>query len=57
MRVRKTPFIMDWESRQDEVKRLTEKGVIPVGMEDVENRPHLMGVVASQVRRRGARRS
>lgn len=49
MRVRKTPFIMDWESRQDEIKRLTSKGTIPVGMEDIENRPYLMGVAAQEV--------
>jgi hypothetical protein len=39
---------MDWENnRQAEIKELTSKGIVPVGMEDVEHRPHLMGVVAA----------
>lgn len=51
MRVRKTPFVMDWEeNKQDKIKELTGKGVIPVGYEDAENRPYLMGVVAAEVK-------
>lgn len=49
LRVRKTPFILDWEKKPEEIKRLADKGIIAVGMEDVENRPHLMGTVGSEV--------
>jgi len=49
LRVKKTPFILDWENnKQDEIKRLTSKGVLPVGME-TEERPYLMGKVAAVV--------
>lgn len=41
---------MNWEeNRQAEIKELTGRGIIPVGMEDIENRPHLMGQVAAMV--------
>ncbi|SJX63691.1 uncharacterized protein SRS1_14442 [Sporisorium reilianum f. sp. reilianum] len=36
LRLFKTPYIMDWESRPDEIKKLTEKGIIPV-YHDLEN--------------------
>ncbi|KAK4046727.1 hypothetical protein OIO90_006458 [Microbotryomycetes sp. JL221] len=50
LRVRKNPFILDWEeNRQNEIKELTSKGTIPVGYEDADNRPWLMGVVAAEV--------
>ncbi|KAM0790361.1 hypothetical protein ACM66B_003244 [Microbotryomycetes sp. NB124-2] len=50
LRVRKNPFILDWEeNRQQEIKDLTSKGTIPVGYEDADNRPWLMGVVAAEV--------
>lgn len=49
LRVRKTPFIMDWEeNKQAEIKEKTSKGILPVGY-DTEERPYLMGVVASEV--------
>ncbi|ORY68037.1 2-nitropropane dioxygenase [Leucosporidium creatinivorum] len=49
LRVRKTPFIMDWEeNRQAEIKEKTSKGILPVGY-DTDERPWLMGVVSSEV--------
>lgn len=62
MRVRKNEYILNWEdNRQDEIKQLTSKGVIPVE-HDMENipddvddeylenaRPYLMGKVAAVV--------
>ncbi len=36
MRVFKTPYIEDWESRPDDIKSLTEKGVIPA-YHDLDN--------------------
>ncbi|SCV68608.1 BQ2448_729 [Microbotryum intermedium] len=51
LRIRKTPFVMKWETeRADEQKKLLAAGKIPVGMEDVENRPHLMGAVAAVIK-------
>ncbi|KAM0751476.1 2-nitropropane dioxygenase [Meredithblackwellia eburnea MCA 4105] len=51
LRVRKTPFVLDWENnRQADIKNLTSKGTIPVGYEDVENRPHLMGSVSAMIK-------
>jgi hypothetical protein len=50
LRIKKTPFIMNWENnRQDEIKDLTSRGIVPVGMEDIENRPFLMGQVCAMV--------
>lgn len=62
LRVRKNPYIMNWEeSRQDEIKELTSKGIVPVEHdfenlsddiddETVDNaRPWLMGKVAAVV--------
>jgi len=49
LRVEKNPFIMDWENnKQDDIKRLTSQGILPVGM-DTDERPHLMGSVAAVV--------
>ncbi|KAL2872497.1 nitronate monooxygenase [Aspergillus lucknowensis] len=62
MRVRKNAYIMNWEeNRQEEMKQLTSKGIIPVE-HDMENlpddvddeyfenaRPYLMGKVAAVV--------
>ncbi|CAA7265151.1 unnamed protein product [Cyclocybe aegerita] len=57
MRVRKTPYVADWESnRQQEIKELTSKGIIPHYNElekhpekSVEGRPWLMGSVSAVV--------
>mmetsp|Transcript_33808 Transcript_33808/g.49687 ORF Transcript_33808/g.49687 Transcript_33808/m.49687 type:complete len:357 (-) Transcript_33808:151-1221(-) len=64
MRVRKTDYIQDWESRPEEIKSLTSKGVIPI-QHDIERMtkegkeisfedqlakmPLLMGQVAASV--------
>ncbi|KGO77052.1 Aldolase-type TIM barrel [Penicillium italicum] len=62
LRVRKNPYIVDWEeNRHEEIKQLTSKGIIPVE-HDMENmpddvddetldnaRPFLMGKVAAVV--------
>ncbi|SGY33222.1 BQ5605_C002g01467 [Microbotryum silenes-dioicae] len=51
LRIRKTPFVMRWETEKaEEQKKLLAAGKIPVGMEDVENRPHLMGAVAAVIK-------
>lgn len=52
LRVRKTPFIMEWENeKREEKKKLLASGVIPVGMEpeDPSVRPHLMGKTAAVI--------
>jgi NAD(P)H-dependent flavin oxidoreductase YrpB (nitropropane dioxygenase family) len=65
MRVKKTPYIMDWEqNRQEEIKSLTSQGILPFShelserskagkdmspMEMVEARPMLMGQCAAAV--------
>jgi len=52
LRVRKTPFIMDWEeNKQAEIKKLTSQGTLPVGMEpeDPSNRPFLIGKTAAVI--------
>lgn len=36
LRLRNTPYIQAWEDKQDEIKKLTSKGVIPV-YQDLEN--------------------
>lgn len=39
---------MNWEeNKQDEIKSLTSKGILPVGMQDENERPHLMGAVSA----------
>ncbi|KAH8926464.1 putative oxidoreductase [Atractiella rhizophila] len=49
LRVRRTPFIDDWEeNRQKDIKELTSKGKLPVGM-DSDERPFLMGRVAALI--------
>ncbi|KAF9269204.1 2-nitropropane dioxygenase [Marasmius fiardii PR-910] len=57
LRVRKTPYIENWENnRQAEIKELTSKGILPVH-DDVEKhpeksmeaRPWLMGSVAAMI--------
>lgn len=58
MRVRKTPFVAEWEeNRQAEIKELTSKGVIPVYHElekhpekSIEARPWLMGNVSAMIK-------
>ncbi|KAF4610616.1 hypothetical protein D9613_007140 [Agrocybe pediades] len=57
MRVRKTPYVADWEeNRQNEIKELTSKGIIPHYKElenhpekSIPGRPWLMGSVAAVV--------
>ncbi|PWN47689.1 2-nitropropane dioxygenase [Violaceomyces palustris] len=36
LRLYKTPYVMEWESKPDEIKRLTDQGIIPV-YHDLEN--------------------
>lgn len=57
MRVRKTPYVADWEeNRQAEIKELTSKGIIP-HYKELENhpekslpgRPWLMGSVSAVI--------
>ncbi|KAH9479216.1 Putative monooxygenase [Psilocybe cubensis] len=58
MRVRKTPYVADWEeNRQAEIKELTSKGIIPHYNElekhpekSVAGRPWLMGSVSSVIK-------
>lgn len=46
----KNAFVLDWENnRQAEIKELTGRGILPVGM-DTEERPHLMGSVSAMVK-------
>ncbi|KJA23484.1 hypothetical protein HYPSUDRAFT_39661 [Hypholoma sublateritium FD-334 SS-4] len=57
MRVRKTPYVADWENnRQNEIKELTGKGIIPHYKElekhpekSIEGRPWLMGSVSAMI--------
>ncbi|KDR80835.1 hypothetical protein GALMADRAFT_241305 [Galerina marginata CBS 339.88] len=58
MRVRKTPYVANWEeNRQKEIKELTSQGIIPVYKEleehpekSIEARPWLMGSVSSMIK-------
>lgn len=67
MRVRKTPYILNWEeNRRDEMKALTGKGIRPVDhdaeMNDDDDEimdnlhPFLMGVVAGMITKRSTAR-
>ncbi len=54
LRVLKTPYISDWEDRQQEIRQLCANGTIPFvkdveekGAELMKQRPLLMGQVAS----------
>jgi len=56
LRVRATPFVLDWENnKQNEIKELTSKGIIPVPVHETENmadpkkRAWLMGTVAAVI--------
>lgn len=66
LRVRKTPYFQRWEEeRQDEIKKLTSQGILPLYWETeqmkkanngevpesflIESRPHLMGMVAGNI--------
>jgi len=57
LRVRKTPYVQDWEeNRQAEIKELTSKGIIPHYRElekhpekSLQGRPWLMGRVSSLI--------
>jgi hypothetical protein len=63
LRVRKTPYILDWEeNRREELKELTGKGILPVDHDaktheadeefDDNLHPFLMGAVAAVVTER-----
>lgn len=57
MRVRKTPYVADWENnKQAEIKELTSQGIIPVPHDlekhpekSIEARPWLMGSVSAVI--------
>lgn len=57
LRVRKTPFILDWEeNRQAEMKDLLSKGILPIDKEmekhpekSLEARPWLLGKVSGLI--------
>ncbi|KIW87609.1 uncharacterized protein Z519_11934 [Cladophialophora bantiana CBS 173.52] len=67
LRIRKTPYILNWEeNRQQEIKNLTGKGILPV-QNDAEQHPddedvldnlhpYLMGIVAGAVNHRSSAR-
>ena len=53
LRVRRNEYVDEWEGRQDDIRRLTEGGVVPM-MKDLEedkevDMPYLMGQVAAVV--------
>ena len=54
LRVLPNDYIKEWEKKPEEIKRLTEKGIVPI-MHDIENdredvdMPFLMGQVAAMV--------
>jgi len=52
LRVRKTPFIMEWEAKQEKIKELADQGKLAVGMdvENPEHRPFLMGATSEVIR-------
>lgn len=54
LRVRRNEYVADWERRENEVKELTEMGVVPMEKDMEEDRdvefPFLMGVVAASIR-------
>ncbi|KAJ3185800.1 hypothetical protein HDU85_001168 [Gaertneriomyces sp. JEL0708] len=53
LRVLKTPYIQKWEDKPDEIKKLTQQGVIPAAEdmdEQPEARPLLMGQVAGAIK-------
>ena len=54
LRVKRNVYIADWERREDEVKALTEKGIVPMEKDMEEDRdvdfPFLMGVVAASIK-------
>ncbi|KAI9464711.1 2-nitropropane dioxygenase [Boletus coccyginus] len=56
LRVRKTPYVDDWENRQVEIKGLLSKGVIPANQDleqhpekSIQARPWLIGRVAALI--------
>ena len=56
LRVLKTPYISEWEERQQEIQQLCAKGTIPFvrdleekGAELMKQRPLLMGQVADSL--------
>jgi hypothetical protein len=67
LRIRKTPYILNWEEkRQHEIKALTDQGILPVqhdadehpdDEEVLENlHPFLMGIVAGVVNQKSSAR-
>jgi len=55
LRVKMNDYIRDWESRPDEIKKLTEQGIIPMfhdmDQERDVDRPNLMGQVAGVIQK------
>ncbi len=63
LRVRKNPFILEWEKKQDEIKKLTDQGILPAEFDlderekagtideetEMNARPYLMGQVAAVI--------
>ena len=53
LRVKRNEYIQQWETREGEVKRLTEKGVVPMERDIEEEKdvdlPYLMGQVAAVI--------
>ncbi len=53
LRVRRNEYIAQWERREDKVRELTERGVVPMEQDMEEDRdvefPYLMGVVAASI--------
>ncbi|KAL8276109.1 hypothetical protein RQP46_011491 [Phenoliferia psychrophenolica] len=50
LRARATPLVKDWEeNRQSEIRDMVSKGIVPVGLDDPDVRPYLMGKVSAMV--------
>lgn len=53
LRVRKNDYIEEWEKKPEEIKRLTEQGIVPMAHDLDEGRdvdfPFLMGQVAAVI--------
>ena len=55
LRVKRNAYISSWEQKEDEIKMLTERGIIPMEHDMEQNKdveidfPFLMGVVAASI--------
>jgi len=53
LRVRYNEYIKDWHAREDEIKRLTEQGIVPLAKDMDDGKdvdiPFLMGQVAAAI--------